>query len=114
MKKTLTAFFALALLAGCNDMARQPKHKPLDPSSFFADGRSARVPPADTVPYGQAHTDSLLYTGKVNGKPSVQLPFPVTPELLARGQERFNIFCSVCHGRTGQGDGMIVQRGFPK
>ncbi|HVO33612.1 MAG TPA: cytochrome c, partial [Elusimicrobiota bacterium] len=55
----------------------------------------------------------LLYTGKLGGKPSDIMPFPVTPELLARGRERFDIFCSVCHGRLGDGQGMIVKRGFP-
>jgi cytochrome c553 len=110
----MMAFCVLATLAGCNDMDRQPKHKPMDPSPFFADGRSARPAIPDTVARGDLRTDELLYTGKVDGKESEVMPFSVTSELLARGQERFNIYCSVCHGRTGDGNGMVVQRGFPR
>jgi mono/diheme cytochrome c family protein len=108
-------FIALAAftLTSCNDMNHQPKFKPLDPSSFFSDGRSARMPVADTVARGQLHLDEPPYTGKANGKDVETIPIPVTPELLARGRERFDIFCSVCHGRTGDGQGMIVKRGFP-
>lgn len=105
---------SLLLLAGCNDMKNQAKYKPLEPSPFFSDGRSARMPVADTVARGQLRTDEHLYTGKANGKDAETFPFPVTAQVLARGQERFNIFCSACHGRAGNGEGMIVQRGFPK
>src|SRR6185437_12551852 len=104
---------ALIFVGGCNDMDRQPKFRPLDPSSFFADGRSARVPPADTVPQGELVTDTPYYTGKLNGKEVETIPVAVTPALLARGRERFDIFCSVCHGRLGDGQGMVVRRGFP-
>jgi mono/diheme cytochrome c family protein len=106
-------FLLLLLFAGCNDMDKQPKFKPLDPSSFFSDGRSARMPVPDTVARGQLYLDDALYTGKVNGKDVVTFPFPVTAAVLARGRERFDIFCAVCHGRTGDGQGMIVKRGFP-
>jgi|SRR6185437_7944575 len=113
------AFFFLAGLAflaatGCNDMAHQPKYKPLDPSSFFPDGRSARVPVADTVSRGPLELDPLLYQGKINGHDADMFPFPVTAQVLARGRERYDIFCSMCHGRLGDGEGMVVQRGFPR
>jgi mono/diheme cytochrome c family protein len=100
-------------LFGCNDMDRQPKFQPLDPSSFFSDGRSARTPPADTVARGDLRDDELLYTGKHHGKDAEIFPFPVTADVLARGRERYDIFCAVCHGRVGDGQGMIVKRGFP-
>ena len=103
----------LIVLAGCNDMEEQPKYRPLDASTFYADGRSARRPVDDTVPQGELHTDTPYYTGKEGGKDVASIPIPVTPELLARGRERFDIFCAVCHGRVGDGQGMIVKRGFP-
>lgn len=100
-------------LAACNDMKRQPKYKPYDPSPFFADGRSSRMPVPDTVARGQLRLDDHLYKGKVNGQLTNIFPFPITPAVLNRGQERYDIFCSVCHGALGKGDGMIAQRGFP-
>ena len=106
---------SMALLAACgNNMRQQPKYTPLEPSSFFADGQSARQLPPDTVARGQLRTDEQRYTGKANGTPVVELPYPVTKEMLQRGQERFDVYCAVCHGRTGYGDGMIAQRGFPQ
>jgi mono/diheme cytochrome c family protein len=106
---------SMALLAACgNNMRQQPKYTPLEPSSFFADGQSARPLPPDTVARGQLRTDEQRYTGKVNGTPVAELPYPVTKEILQRGQERFDVYCAVCHGRTGYGDGMIAQRGFPQ
>jgi len=93
-------------------MHDQPKYVPLRESSFFGDARSARPVLAGTVARGQLRDDPLLYTGKVNGADATVFPFPVTDRVMARGQERFNIYCSPCHGRTGQGDGMIVQRGY--
>jgi mono/diheme cytochrome c family protein len=95
-------------------MHDQPKYIPLRQSTFFADQRSARPLIAGTVARGQLHDDPLLYTGKVNGADTTVFPFPIDDKVMARGQERFNIYCSPCHGRTGQGDGMIVQRGYRK
>ena len=63
---------------------------------------------------GQLHEDTYFYTGKVGNNPGDYMPFPVTTEVLARGRERFNIYCSPCHSRLGDGNGMIVQRGFPR
>jgi hypothetical protein len=99
--------------AGCRqDMHDQPKYIPLRESTFFNDGRSARPLVAGTVARGQLHEDALLYTGKVDGADTVMFPFPIDEGVMARGQERFNIYCSPCHGRTGAGDGMIVRRGY--
>ena len=103
---------ALAVAGFRQDMHVQPKYVPEDPSSFFPDGRSERQPVEGTVARGQLRTDELLYTGKVNGQPSEVFPYPVTKEIVERGQERYNVFCSPCHGFAGDGDGMIVQRGF--
>ena len=109
----LLAFAAAALLAGCRqDMHDQPKFKPLAESDFYSDHRSARPPVDGTVARGHLDDDELLYTGKVNGKDATEFPWPVTSEVMARGRERFDIFCSPCHDRTGGGDGMIVRRGY--
>jgi mono/diheme cytochrome c family protein len=93
-------------------MHDQPKYVPLRESPFFGDARSARPVLAGTVARGQLHDDALLATGKVNGADATMFPFPVDAKVMARGQERFNIYCSPCHGRTGAGDGMVVQRGY--
>jgi hypothetical protein len=105
---------AVMLGAGCRqDMHIQPRYEPLDPSSFFADGRSARQPVPGTVARGELRINEALYAGKVNGVPVDKFPFPITREDLERGRERFNIYCTPCHDYTGSGHGMIVQRGFP-
>jgi len=105
---------ACIALAGCRqDMHDAPRYRPLRASQFFADGSSARMPVANTVSRNPlADTDELFYTGKVNGTLANEFPMPVTAAVMARGRERYNIFCSPCHGRTGKGDGMIVQRGM--
>lgn len=95
-------------------MHDQPKYVPLRASAFFADGSSARPLPAGTVARGQLREDSLLYTGKIGDEPADQFPFAVTEQVMARGQEAFNAYCSHCHGQTGAGDGMVVQRGYTK
>ena len=103
----------LFLLAACQQQMRdQPKYKPLAPSTFFKDGRSSRHLVPGTVARGYLKTDAHLYTGTVNGNVADTFPFPVTREILKRGQERYNIFCSPCHDHIGTGRGMIVQRGF--
>jgi hypothetical protein len=102
-------------LAGCRqDMHNQPKFKPLRISDFYADQRSARPLVPGTVARGQLDADSYYYTGKVNGQLATEFPFPVTQQVLNRGQERYNIYCSPCHSEIGDGNGMIVQRGFKK
>jgi mono/diheme cytochrome c family protein len=104
------------LAGGCRqDMHDQPKYKPLRESDFFADKRASRPLVAGTVARGSLREDALLYTGKLeSGMPTAELPMPVTSELLARGREQFQTYCTPCHGRTGAGDGMIVQRGFKR
>jgi mono/diheme cytochrome c family protein len=103
----------VAFGAGCRqDMHDAPRYDPLESSSFFSDGQSARPLVANTVARGQLREDRHLYEGIVDGKPAETFPMPVTAEVMRRGQERFNVFCSPCHGRTGEGNGTIVQRGF--
>ena len=93
-------------------MHDQPKYIPLRESAFFGDDRSARPIVEGTVARGHLHEDTLFYTGKVAGKDAEAFPIPITAPVLARGRERFDIYCAPCHGRTGGGDGMVVRRGF--
>jgi mono/diheme cytochrome c family protein len=113
----LGALSVVALLsAGCRqNMHNQNKVLPLRESNFFPDGLSARPLPAGTVPRGGMGEKIAPYTGLTVFRVAVPPgPPPVTLALLKRGQERFNIFCSPCHDRTGSGDGMIVKRGFKR
>ena len=109
---------ALLFVAGCRqDMQNQPKMIPQRGSEFFADHRGARPQVLDTVARGQLHADTYFYTGIVQGANGYreerdQLPFPVTMEVLKRGQERFNVYCTPCHSRVGNGLGEIVMRGY--
>jgi mono/diheme cytochrome c family protein len=113
VKRLLLAVLAVVAGASCRqDMHDQPKYKPFRQSDFFADQRSARPFVAGTVARGSLREDAVYFTGKVGNDFVAEIPVKVTPDLLARGQERFQVFCSPCHGRTGRGDGMIVQRGF--
>lgn len=134
----LTAYCILATACGVRfDMQDQPRYKAYKKSEFFSDKRASRDMPEGTVARGQLHDNKAFYTGKVDN-PNVnapvatttdatgntlvasfpndidEFPVPVTKELIDRGQERFNIYCIVCHGPVGNGDGMIVRRGFPK
>lgn len=103
----------LLALSGCRqDMHDQPKFIPLRESDFFADHRSERPLVEGTVARGEVEDSDLLSTGMVNGELATVFPFPVTWDVMRRGQERYDIFCSPCHARTGNGDGMIVRRGF--
>jgi mono/diheme cytochrome c family protein len=103
----------LLAVAGCRqDMHNQPKFIPQRGTDFFADGRSARPQVEHTVARGQLHEDQYFYTGLIDGKEQDMLPFPATLQVLERGQERFNVYCTPCHSRVGNGDGMIVQRGY--
>jgi hypothetical protein len=105
---------ALAALSACRqDMHDQPKYIPLRPSEFFLDGRSARPLIEGTVPRGHLNDDTAYFSGKgADGKPVNEFPFPVTKEVILRGQQRYNIYCTPCHDRTGSGNGMIVRRGY--
>lgn len=124
--------------AGCRyDMQDQPRYKAFKQSDFFADKRASRDLPNGTVPRGQLRADKALYTGKKeNADPNApvqtvkdeagntliasfpndidEFPVPVTKELVDRGEQRYKVFCIVCHGPVGNGDGMIVRRGFSK
>jgi mono/diheme cytochrome c family protein len=113
---TFAALIVLAAsVAGCRqDMHDAPRYNALRPSTFFADGSSARPLLTNTVARGQLREDRHLYEGIVDGKPAETFPFPVTAQVLQRGQERYQVFCTPCHGRTGEGNGMIVERGFRK
>src|SRR5689334_15776936 len=126
---------SIVISAGCRrDMQDQPKMKPYRSTTFFTDGMSTRQPIEGTIPRGYLRSDTEYFTGKkpkapgATATPAPQqtpgtqannfpddvdtFPFPVTKEVVLRGRERFNIFCSACHGLTGNGDGMIVRRGF--
>lgn len=108
----LAVVLALAAIACRRDMQTQPKYLPLDGSRFYPDGRASRPIPAGTIAIDEVDQDPAIDTGAVNGAFVTSIPFRVTAELLQRGEDRFNIFCSPCHARTGNGDGMIAQRGF--
>jgi mono/diheme cytochrome c family protein len=113
---TLSPCLLVCLLAGCQqEMAQQPSYRPLQPSAFFPDGRSARPLVPGTVPRGEPRADPALYAGRdEKGKPVEEFPFAMTKDVLRRGQERFNIFCAPCHNVDGRGEGRIVQRGFTR
>ncbi|REJ79405.1 MAG: cytochrome c [Acidobacteria bacterium] len=130
--------FTFALSTACRyDMQDQPRLKPYKESDFFADGKAMRDLPEGTVARGQLKEDKAFYTGKKeNADPNIQvetttdasgntlvssfpndieeIPMPVTEEVLDRGEERYKIFCMVCHGPVGSGDGMVVRRGYPQ
>jgi len=109
----LLALALIALPACQQQMARSPAYKPLQGSAFFRDGRASRPLVPGTIARGQLRTDTALYEGKdANGKLVTEFPFQMTKEVLRRGQERYGIFCIVCHGPTGNGDGRIAQRSF--
>ena len=114
--RVLPTLVAIALLfVACRpDMTNQPKAKSLSQSDFFSDGANARPLPAHTVAHGEARQEVAFHTGLTNGVYITRLPISLTPELLARGRERFDAICAVCHDRTGSGNGMVVQRGFPQ
>jgi mono/diheme cytochrome c family protein len=138
--RLLLVLLLLLLSFGCRrDMQDQPKVKPLRGSTFFSDGLGSRQPIEGTIPRGYLRSDTAFFTGKKTGLSSTPgasptpgtpqptasgtptnaypddidtFPIPVTKDVVIRGQERYNIFCSVCHGMTGNGDGMVVRRGF--
>ena len=103
---------ALGMTACRQDMHNQPRYKPYAETAFFDDGRSERPAIADTVARGQLYMDEARFTGKENGKDIAYIPIQITADDVHRGQERFNIYCSPCHGRLGDGHGMIVGRGL--
>jgi mono/diheme cytochrome c family protein len=111
--KALLPIVCAVALTGCRqDMQDQPKYKPLAESEFFSDHRSARPQIPGTVARGHLRIDQALYTGKFGPNDVEEFPFPITKEDMLRGQDRFNIYCSPCHSRVGDGNGMIPSRGF--
>ncbi|NTV11198.1 MAG: cytochrome c [Zoogloea sp.] len=125
-RPAMLTWLACLALAGCEkarqDMYDQPRYKPHAASSLFADGSSSRVPPPGIQPYAQgtiAGTSSARAgTGSVardeEALAARRIPYPLTLALLQRGQERFSIYCQPCHSPTGDGDGLVVRRGFPR
>jgi mono/diheme cytochrome c family protein len=116
MVMSIAAILLLVVLSGCDmlDMYDQHKFKTYGRTEFFSDHRQSRPLVDGVVARGQLRTDDFLYAGTVNGKPAETYPFPIVKADLIRGRERFNIYCSPCHGQTGVGNGMIVQRGYTK
>lgn len=112
MAVMLVAGLALGACRPQQQMADQPAYRPLESSDFYEDGMSSRKPVAGTIARGHLRDESLLYTGRTGGAPSALYPFEITRAGLERGRERYEIFCTPCHGQTGQGDGMIVRRGY--
>jgi mono/diheme cytochrome c family protein len=101
-----------ALTACRQDMHDAPRYDPLEYSDVFPNGSSARLLVEGTVARGTLGADELLYTGKVGGQIANEFPFTMARADLDRGEERFNIYCAPCHARTGEGNGMVVQRGY--
>jgi len=93
-------------------MADQPRYDTFDQSTFFPDMLSARPLPAGTIPHDVVEKQELMDLGTSNGQLAERFPFPLTMDVLLRGQERFNIYCTPCHGFVGDGDGMVARRGF--
>src|SRR5688572_31919577 len=110
--QVLALLTLLALTACRQKMANQPRYDPLETSDFFADGMSARPRVAGTVARGELSTDPFFDTGKINGALADGYPFAVTREVIDRGHQRYDIYCSECHGRVGDGNGMIPSRGY--
>ena len=102
----------LALTACRQDMQNEPRYKPLAASDFFSDGRSARPMVEGTVARGHLRIDGARYTGKIDGEDIDQFPIPIAKEDIERGETRFNVYCTPCHSRLGDGNGMVVLRGF--
>jgi mono/diheme cytochrome c family protein len=103
----------LTAAAACRqDMHDAPRYDPLEASVVFSRGASSRPLVDGTVARGELRADELLYTGRVGGQPSADYPFAIARADLDRGEERFNIYCSPCHAKTGAGTGMVVQRGY--
>jgi mono/diheme cytochrome c family protein len=104
---------ALLLLPGCGNMKKQEYLRPEVPTALLPGHTSAQLPPKGTVPFGPRPTDDAFLTGRRNGQLVTEIPIPLSAELLARGRERYSIYCAVCHGADGYGRGIVVRRGFP-
>ena len=114
MTARVVLLVSLCLCAGCRlEMHNQPKREPYQSSKFFPDRAASRPLIVGTVPRGALRTNQVFYAALRGTNLVDEIPIKVTRELLQRGQERFDIYCAVCHGPAGDGNGMIVQRGFP-
>ena len=114
---SLVAILSVCVIgaAACRqDMHNQPKYRGLRPSTFFTDGSSARPLVEGTVARGTLQEDEAFFTGKVDKATVKEFPFPIDESVLNRGEERYNIYCSPCHDKTGGGNGMVIQRGFKR
>lgn len=109
----LLCVLCLAAASACRqDMHDQPRAEPFEESDFFGDRRSVRPAVEGTIARGHLRLDEHFYTGKIDGALATTFPATVTIEMLKRGQERYDIYCAPCHSKTGDGLGMIVQRGM--
>jgi mono/diheme cytochrome c family protein len=108
------AALVLSVAACRQDMHDQPSYSALESTDFFGDDQASRPLVAGTVARGQLRDDTLLYTGKDGNALAAVFPMPVDDALMARGRERYNVYCSPCHGETGLGDGMVVRRGYKR
>jgi mono/diheme cytochrome c family protein len=114
MKFLFTVLVFSVLGAGCRKgMVNQQHLKPLAEETFFKDGSEARPIPPHTIARGQLNEDQQFFEGKSGGQLVATFPAPVTRQMIQDGRESFDVYCAVCHGRTGEGNGMIVERGFP-
>jgi hypothetical protein len=112
--KIIFALTILCTFTACRrDMFNQPKSNALRESDFFPDGSVSRPIPPHTVARGDLQNDEAFYTGMIGTNLVTTFPFPITREILERGQQRFEINCVPCHGETGEGNGIVIQRGFP-
>ncbi len=115
LRQAICVSLSLLALMGCRqDMHDQKKLEPLEKSSFFSDQRASRPQVEGTVARGHLRADSALFEGRVDGKYVAKIPIPVDRALLDRGRERFGIFCTPCHSALGDGNGIVVQRGFKR
>ena len=113
LPKAMVAAAIVVFAAGCRqDMHDAPRYEAFEANDQFADGRAARMAPAGTVARGLLREDEALYTGKVDGQAVDRVPFALSHNDLRRGQERYTIYCTPCHGQLGDGNGMVVQRGL--
>jgi cytochrome c553 len=112
---TIVAVVCFVVSVGCRrDMFQQPSSKPLEENTFFRDNEMGSRPIVqNTVARGELEEDEAFYTGKIGTNLVIEFPLAIDRAILERGRERYDIYCSVCHGRTGEGNGMIIQRGFP-
>ncbi len=108
------ALFAVLAAGGCDNMKHQENLRAFDPSTQFPDGASARLPPAHTVARSDSSPNDRASSGRVDGKWLEEVPIGLTRERLARGRDRYDIFCADCHGSDGYGLGIVVRRGFPR